>query len=65
MKEKLDQLLFDCLQLFDSWHSDIAWSEWDQSVRDRLSTYLSDLKNTESQTKIKKDYFKPDEDGAM
>lgn len=34
---ELDDLLFHVETIFDGWHSDgTAWSEWDESVRQRL-----------------------------
>jgi hypothetical protein len=35
--EDLDSLLCDVSQLFDGWHTDVAWTEWDASVRKRVT----------------------------
>lgn len=37
-RESLGDLLCDIAQILDGWHADgTAWSEWDESVRRRLS----------------------------
>lgn len=33
-------ILTDVCQLFDGWHSDLAWSRWDEAVRGRVSGLL-------------------------
>jgi hypothetical protein len=35
----LKSLLCDVAQVFDGWHIDTAWTEWDQSVRRRVSAW--------------------------
>jgi hypothetical protein len=41
---ELQILLTDIAQIFDGWHADgTAWSEWDQSVRVRISGFLKSL----------------------
>jgi len=34
---EFNHLAPDLAQLLDGWHCDVAWSPWDQSVRDRLA----------------------------
>ena len=44
MKERLRLLLIDVAQLLDGWHQDgTAWTEWDESVRQRVSEMLREL----------------------
>lgn len=41
----LRSLLVDIAQVFDGWHADgTAWSEWDESVRGRITKVLEDLR---------------------
>jgi regulator of replication initiation timing len=49
MKE-LDELLFHISQVFDGWHADgTAWSEWDESVRKRVTEYRIKLESVAPQ----------------
>ncbi len=41
MDKELESLLIDTCQLIDGWNQDGVWSEWDQSVRNRIAAYLS------------------------
>jgi phage-related baseplate assembly protein len=39
--EDIQRLLVDVAQIFDGWHADgTAWTEWDESVRKRVSAAL-------------------------
>lgn len=41
----LADLLTDIAQVFDGWHADgTAWSEWDESVRKRLSVAMEGMR---------------------
>lgn len=41
---RLQDLLVDVAQILDGWHQDgTAWSEWDESVRKRISMWLNVL----------------------
>lgn len=33
-------ILTDVCQLLDGWHADMAWTEWDEQVRKRVSELL-------------------------
>lgn len=46
---ELDQLLFEITQIFDGWHSDgTAWSEYDESVRQRIIKFRRRMAFTKS-----------------
>lgn len=36
---ELELISIDVCAILDGWKSDPAWTEWDQSVRDRLAAY--------------------------
>jgi hypothetical protein len=43
---ELKILLTDIAQIFDGWHADgTVWSEWDESVRRRVSEVLKSLED--------------------
>jgi hypothetical protein len=41
-RKAIQALLVDVAQIFDGWHTDVAWTEWDESVRRRISAFLAD-----------------------
>jgi hypothetical protein len=42
LSDEVFQTLHDVGSIFDGWHTDVAWTEWDKSVRDRVGALLSD-----------------------
>ena len=38
---KLDNTLCNVAQIFDGWHTDIAWTEYDESIRKEVSECMS------------------------
>jgi hypothetical protein len=42
LSDEVFQTLQDVCSIFDGWHTDVAWTEWDKSVRDRVGALLSD-----------------------
>lgn len=41
--DELINLLTNVAQLLDGWHTDVAWTEWDESVRANVSGWLQRL----------------------
>lgn len=39
-RDDLEQMLVNVAQLLDGWHVDVAWTEWDESVRRHVSRWL-------------------------
>jgi hypothetical protein len=40
LRKEAISVLTDVAQLISGWHADIVWSEWDESVRKRVSELL-------------------------
>lgn len=38
-RRELEAIVVDVCAILDGWRSDPSWTEWDQSVRDRLAAY--------------------------
>lgn len=57
MNEKLIALLTDVAQLLDGWHTDVAWTDWDESVRKRVSEILIVLYLEQARKAIKEKDF--------
>ncbi len=58
--ETLKNLLTDVAQLMDGWHTDSAWSEWDEQVRKRVSESLKqayEISQTSNDLKFLKQIF--------
>jgi len=41
--KKAEQTLCDAVQLLTGWHADIAWTDWDEDVKDRCVDLLKQL----------------------
>jgi hypothetical protein len=60
---EIEQLLCDVVQLLTGWHADLAWTDWDQSIKDKCVVLLRQFSDLVQQQSLLRSLSVPPADG--